>query len=449
MAQKIGVVLFRDADPFNREGNIACAYGERPFFFNTTTDLPSQTLWVTNASSSSLYDAGLNRKPHIANDGYFRSRLVQIVNELGLNTDSIRIEHQVKILTEILGRSAEMLKKQLGLTQYPAYGMPQAVGQIYGSAEAPSGSTLLEIAELSCQRFTACERVRQYEQADVFSFWAPRMAWANDMLELPLPMGNIRQVPKHNLPEMGENASAIVDWAYEPNAPLPLFAKIKIHGIEERVGKLMNYGSGALGVSSKTSQGQSYDARNFREWASLPELAFLSAYGNIEVLQVAIADSWQNAGLRTFKTKHSAVSYAYGIAAENLWVGTLRKNNGNFNISRTLSTAWLQAEDRMRCLRIALNLQKAGMEISNYGNGRISVVCPRSVRNLIPQAALENGLLYPATLEGLTPYPSNSKNALCIQQRLISSREFITNLKIDSDCLKQMERAYAAKSATK
>lgn len=445
MALQIGVVLFKDASPFSREGNIACAYGERPFSFNATTDLPSQTLWVTNANSNALYEAGLSRSPHIASDGYFRSRLSQIAQELGLTDETISIEYQVKVMAEVLGCAADMLKIQLGLTQYPAYGMPQAVGQLYGSVEPPRNSLTHTVAELACQRFTACERQRMYERADIFHYWAPRAAWAEEMLELPLPDGHVELRAKHNLPDLGRNARSLVDWAYEREAPLPLFARIKLHGIEEGVGRLMNYGAGAHGLTSQTNSGQAYDTRNFRDWTALPELDFLSNYGHVEILDVAIAERWQNTGLRTFKTKHSKVSYAYGIAAENLWVGTLRTNSGRFNISKTLSTAWLQAEDRMRCLRIALNLQRAGMEITTYGNGRIGVVCPQSVRGLIPQAALENGLLYPASLDGLTPYPASSKNALCVQQRLIAGKEFLNSIKIDRESRNQLESVYAPK----
>ncbi|MNJ70513.1 hypothetical protein D3C77_669790 [compost metagenome] len=88
------------------------------------------------------------------------------------------------------------------------------------------------------------------------------------------------------------------------------------------------------------------------------------------------------------------------------------------------------------------------MEITTYGNGRIGVVCPQSVRALIPQAALECGLLYPASLEGLTPYPMNAASALCVQQRLISSLDFVKNIRVDQECLKEMELAQnAAKSS--
>lgn len=446
MALKIGIVLFRNASPFSRDDNIACEHRGKPFSFSATTDLPSQTLWITNASSDDLFQAGLNRTPHIASDSYFRTRLSQMVQELGLQT--VSIEHQVVILAEILGCAAELLKKQLGLTQYPAFGMAQAVGQLYGSAEGPKNSILHHVAEQSCQRFTACERNRRYEKAEVFSYWFPRVPWADEMLKLPVPHGGLKEIAKHNLPDLGRSPATLVNWAFD--AKKPLFARIRLHKIEERVGKLMNYGAGALGINSVTAKGQSYDARNFREWCALPELAFLSSFGEVEVLDVAVADSWQNTGLRIFNTKRSAISYAYGLAAENLWVGTLRKNSGNFAISKTLSTAWLQAEDRMRCLKTALTLHKAGMEITTYGNGRIGVVCPKSVRMLIPQAALESGLLYPASLEGLTPYPMNNMSALCVQQRLISSLEFVKNIQVDQGCLKEMELAQnAAKSTTK
>lgn len=440
MASKIGIALFKNANPFSREDNIACEHRGKPFQFSSTTDLPSQTLWVTNCSSEQLYEAGLNRTPRIASDGYFRTRLSQMVQELGLTY--LSLDHQVTVLAEILGCAAEMIRTQLGLSQYPAYGMAQAVGQLYGSSEAAKGSAVFQISEQSCQRFTACERSRRHEKAEIFSFWYPRVAWAFEMLQLPLPSGDVKLLSKHALPGMGDDTNEIVRWAFDQK--LPLFARVRIHGLEPTVGKLMNYGAGANDVKKEANAGLQYDARNFREWCALPELAFLSSYGEVEVVQVAVAEGWQNTGLRTFDTKRSAISYAYGLAAENLWVGTLRKNSGTFNLSKTLSTAWLQAEDRMRCLLAATKLYKRGMEITTYGNGRIGVVCPQSLRQLIPQSALELGLLYPASLPDLTPYAANKMVPLHVQQHLISSREYGRNIQVDQSCLAEMESAYRA-----
>jgi hypothetical protein len=203
MPSKIGVALFRDASPFSKNDNIACEYGGRPFYFGSTSDLPAQTLWVTNCDSDKLYEAGLSRAPSIASDGYFRTRLSQIVGELGLSIHTL--EHQVAILAKILGSAAAMLKAQLGLLEYPAYGMAQAVGQLYGSQEPPKGSAMFQIAEQACQRYTACKRTRRHEQADVFSFWFPREQWASEMLELPLPTGDVKLVPMHSLPDMGSD----------------------------------------------------------------------------------------------------------------------------------------------------------------------------------------------------------------------------------------------------
>ncbi|WP_219096320.1 hypothetical protein [Pseudomonas sp. UMAB-40] len=446
MASKIGIALFKGASPFSRGENIACEYGGTPFEFSSSADLPSHALWVTNVSSDDIYAAGLHRTPRIASDGYFRTRLSQIVHELGLQAQTM--DHQAAILAEMLGCAAEMLKCQLGLTQSPAYGMAQAVGQLYGSPEPVRGTAVFQVAEQSAQRFTACERTRRYEQADVFSYWYPRNSWASEMLQIPLPSGDIKLVPRHSLPAMGENPMEVVKWAYENN--LPLFARVKIHGLHESIGNLMNYGAGAQDIKKNSGNGRDYDARNFREWCALPELEFIASYGDVEIQQIAIADGWQNSGLRTFDTKRSAISYAYGLAAENLWVGTLRKNSGNFNLSKTLSTAWLQAEDRMRCLLAATKLQALGMEITTYGNGRIGVVCPKSVRALIPQAALELGLLYPAVLKNLSMYPTNKSMPLHIQQLLITSGEHVKSIQVDQACLKELESArHAAKHSTK
>lgn len=446
MPSKIGVALFRDASPFSKNDNIACEYGGRPFYFGSTSDLPAQTLWVTNCDSDKLYEAGLSRAPSIASDGYFRTRLSQIVGELGLSIHTL--EHQVAILAEILGSAAAMLKAQLGLIEYPAYGMAQAVGQLYGSQEPPKGSAMFQIAEQACQRYTACKRTRRHEQADVFSFWFPREQRASEMLELPLPTGDVKLVPMHSLPDMGKDPQTLANWAFDQK--IPLFARIRIHGLDESVGELMSYGAGALDVQKSSREGRAYDARNFREWCALPELAFLASYGSVEVIQVAVASGWQNTGLRTLRSRLSAISYAYGLAAENLWVGTLRRNSGYFNICKSLSTAWLQAEDRMRCLLTVKKLFGQGMEITTYGNGRIGVVCAKAVRNLIPQAARESGLLYPASLPDLTVYPANKTIPLHVQQHLISAREFARNVQVDKQCLKELEQATNAfKSSAK
>lgn len=438
MDSRIGIALYEKGNS-NGRNNIACAYGGKPFSFAASTDLPSHTLWITNLSSDELYASGLYRNPRFANDSYFRTRLSQMVQELGLT--EITIEEQVVVLAEMLGCAAMMLKSQLHLGEFPALGMSHAVGQMFGISEHPKKSLEYFISEAACQRFTSCERTRRYEHADVFSFWFPRAHWAERMLELPVPTGNLKKIALHSLPAMGTGAHALAAWAFENT--IPLFARVNIRALDERVGKLMNYGAGAMGITSGTKNGKEYDARNFREWCALPELEFLANFGDIQIQEVVCAEGWRNHGLRTYNSRRSSVSYAYGLAAENLWVGTLRRNNQNLAFSKTLSTAWLQAEDRMRCLKTAIGFFDAGMEITSYGNGRIGVACPKSVRALIPLKAREAGMLYPASLGGLTA-PNGPVNSLSVQQSLITSKQFYKSVQLDQACLKELESVFNA-----
>ncbi|MDU4254458.1 hypothetical protein [Pseudomonas sp.] len=437
---KIGVALYADGTPFCRDGNVACEYRKQPFAFSSASDLPGQTLWITNASLDALIQAGLHKNPKIAHEGYFRTRLGQMAQELGLG--QYTLDQQASLLAEILGNAAEMARSQLRLTQYPSNGPAQAVGQLYGTNEAPVGTAMLQVAEQACQRYTACERERRHEKADVFSFWLPRFQLADELLQAPLPTNDkIMAVPAHSLPAMGRDTNALVEWAVANN--IPLFARIKIHGLEQTVGKLMNYGAGALGVSKNAGNG-SYEARNMREWCALPELETLSQVGEIEVLQVAIASGWTRSGLGVFHNKLTRISYAYGLVAENIWVGLTRKPSSLGGTSRSLSTAWLQSIDRMRCLRIAERLYNIGMEVSNYGNGRVTVVCPVSVRALIPQAAREEGMLYPAHLQGLTPYQPSLQVPHQVLQHLINQRDFAKLIHVDQLALKELEASRAA-----
>jgi len=434
---KIGVALYADGSPFSREGNVACEYRKQPFSFSSVSDLPSQTLWVTNASLNDLIDAGLHRNPKIAHEGYYRTRIAQMIPELGIG--DFTLEQKAALLSELLGNAAEMARIQLGLTQYPSMGLAQAVGQLHGPTESPQGSALFAVAEQACQRYTACERDRRYDNAEIFSFWMPRFQWANDLLEQPLPQNNsLKTIQPHLLPGMGNDVGMLVEWANENK--LPLFARIRITGMEETVGKLMNYGAGAQGVTRSTGNGSgSYQARNMREWCALPELEALSQAAELSVIQVAVADGWSRSGLHLHHSRLSAVSYAYGLVAENLWAGLTRKSTSSGQVARTLSTAWLQSLDRMRCLRVAERLYNIGMEVINYGNGRITVVCPPSVRALIPQVALEEGMLYPGSLAGLEPYAPKPGNSTHVFQHLLAKKEHGLIVRVDQDALKELE----------
>lgn len=432
----IGVALYSDGSPFSTEGNVACEYRKVPFGFSAASDLPGQTLWITNATLDDLASAGLHRSPKFAHEGYFRTRISQMTQELGIG--KLSLEQQAALLAELLGNAAEMARVQLGLTQYPSHGLAQAVGQLFGATEPPQGSAVYQVAEQACQRYTACERERRHERAEVFSYWMPRNAWSDALLGTPLPNNDgLKAIPAHALPSMGRDAASLVEWAEQSN--IPLFARVRILAIEPRAGKLLNYGAGAQNISKSIDTGEQYDARNMREWCSLPELKMLTEIGDIQILQVAVASGWSRSGLRVYSSKISSVSYSYGLVAENLWTGITRKAGKNNNQACALSTAWLQAIDRMSCMKTALRLNSLGMEVINYGYGRITVVCPMSVRAYIPQAALEEGLMYPAHLEDLKPYAAQSANPGHVLQYLLNTKDYRRLIGIDRATLKELE----------
>lgn len=439
---RIGVALFADASPFSRSGNFACVQGYKPFEFSSSSDLPAQTLWITNASLNDLIEAGLHRNPKIAHDAYFRTRIAQLIHELGI--DVWGAEQQAAMLAEVLGVAAEMGRLQLGLVQYPSGGIAQAVGQLYGNAEPATGSSLLHIAERACQRYTSCERERRYEKAKIFTFWLPRFDWSQKLLSEPLPTNDtLKPLSPHALPGMGRDVSALVDWAIESN--LPLFAQIRINGLESVVGRLLNYGAGAQNLTETSGAGAEYEARNMREWCSLPELDVLSQAGDIQIKQVAVAGGWSRSGVRLLGTKACTVSYSYGLVAENMWVGMTRRPSPDGKLSRSLSTAWLQALDRMHCLRIAEKLHSVGMEVTNYGYGRLTVVCPQSVYALVPKVAREYGLMYPASLRDLPKPPGlNPAHASEVLQQLMLQGDHASMLRVSQIALREMEASRAA-----
>jgi len=431
---KIGVALFVGGSPYSPEGNFACEYRGEPFEFYSVSDLPSQTLWITNVNLRDLIELGLHRNPKIAHEGYFRTRIAQMIQELGI--ESLELEKQAAFLAELLGAVAEMGRIELGLTQYPTRSFVQAVGQLNGYREHPVGTPIHTISEQACQRYTATERARRLENAEVFSFWMPRYEWANELLEMGLPVSeNTKVVPATSLPAAGRDAVELVHWAEENK--IPLFAQIRISQIEENIGRLINYGAGAQDIETG-----GYSGRNQREWCALPELSVLAFSGEIEVLKVVAAGGWARSGLHLNKERVARVSYGYGLLCENIWSGLTRRPDSFGKVSKTLQTAWLQSVERMKCLRVAERLQSLGMDVLNYGNGRITVACPPSVRALIPQAALEESMLYPSSLDGLEFYGNKrSGDPLVVMQSLLSNKDYARILEVDNLMLEALRGA--------
>lgn len=432
---RVGIALYANAHPDDQAGNWACEFNKEPFPFMSASDLPAQTLWITNCQFGDLKQFGLSLNPKIADEGYFRTRIKQLITELGLS--NLTPDKQASLLVSIVGNTLTMIKHQLNLVHIPANSLAQAVGQLFGVREAAPRSILLQVSELACQRYTQCERERRLEKVEIFPLWFHRFDWAKEILGQPLPTSeDIRLIPQSSLPRSGQDVALLVDWAKENN--LPLFAKIRINALESTVGRLLNYGAGASSIRGETASGSGYESRNMREWCALPELSVLAGAGEIEILEVAVANGWMRSPVSLLANKASTVSYSYGLVAENLWVGLTRRHN-DFRQSRTLTTAWIQSLDRMRCLLAAEKLIEHGMDIANYGYGRITVVCPQSVRSSIPQIARELGLLYPASLEGITPLPSIKDDPFSIMQTLLASRDYASFAKVDQIILSNLQ----------
>jgi hypothetical protein len=430
---KLGVALFDRASPFSNDGNWACEYQGSPFAFKSASDLPGDTLWVTNADYGLIGDAGLHRKPNIAHEGFFRTKLSQLGFELGIG--ELDLEQQARVLADMLGTASAMAKVQLGLTQHPTFGIANAVGQRYGLQEPPAQSRMHQIAKASAQRYTACARDRDLQQGvDRLTFWIPRFDFARSLLSLPLPASDdISEVALHRLPGSGRDALEVACWAEEER--LPLFAQISVERLEQKTGKLLNYGSGADTLNA------GYDARNMREWCALPELKVLAAAGDIRLERVAIASGWLRSGLNLYETKVSQISHSYGIVAENLWVGLTRSPRNGYGTGASLGSAWIQALDRMHCLRIAEILDAEGFDVFSFGYGRIQVTCAPSVRNLIPTVAQQNNLLYPARLQDLPPPNFDRRSPLDVAQQLLTRHDYSNMSRANALVLQGLEQA--------
>ncbi len=375
-AMSVGVIIFDNAKGYNPEkdnSGYSCLPGQEPIRIFGTHELPTNVRWLTNISLDVAAASSLQNRPVLLNTNFLRTSVNSMITELGLK--GLSATEQSFILAGIFNNVMRQANTLLGIDEPPLFSLSQAIPATLGHYLVPMNDDVKEASAKVAQNVGQCE-IKAGKEAVFASVLIPRQRHASNILTTGLPFGRWRHVEKADLPLKPQR----IDWVCTLNKPA--LCQIKINRVKKKYQQLVNYGAGAGLIDQKGNMGNSSSVMNGHYYACSNEVAFLSNIADIVIEDVFICESILEARYALPSTnKMAALSYSYGLLAENIWSSLDRGEDGKK--LGTPATAWLHAEDRIACLKVAAELSRSGYKVLSYGYGRITLALePDMIRGL-------------------------------------------------------------------
>lgn len=369
-----------------------CIPGESPIRISGPEDLPSNARWLSNVDVDVARWAKYLNSPKLLNDRYLRSKTKYIVGELGLGRMSGA--DQAHVVAGVFSNVMKMSKAFFQMCEPPMYSLISGVPSAIGHYQMAFPSDVQEVAKQAFQTWTSC--AGSVDGDHYTSVVLPRVSHAKQLYEAELPWGSWAPVCKSQLPPEKDRVKWVV------NNDSPCIAHITVNRIDPRVSGLVSFASGAGTIGRNARAGGVYNTLNSRQWATSLELSFLARMADITIHDVYISECGLSRRYALPSSgKLSKLSYSYGILCENLWVSLGCDADGRR--SRTPLTAWLHSIDRMACMLKSVPFHKAGIPVTGYGLGRITLAVNESMSHdfrklcvehqVIPQAGFSSEVL--------------------------------------------------------
>lgn len=388
MRSAVGVVIFDSNKNYDPEGDnpgYRCLPGREPVRIYGTRDLPTNVRWLTNINLDVAYASRLQNSPKLLNTNYLRTSVNSILNELGLKGRPLA--EQSFVVSNVFNNVMRLCGALLGVTEPPLFSLSQAIPSQIGHYQKPVDRELKSVSVRAVQSYGQCE-VRSSKEAVFTSVVIPRYRHAKNILGAGLPWGDWRLVDQVCLPLKPERLEWIEGLAE------PSLCKIKINRVGKKFNSLINYGAGAGLLGQRGKGGGDYSVMNDRLYASSNEIAFLSDVADIVIDDVYLCDEPVETRYELpSNDKMAPLSYSYGLLAENLWTCLDRDKDGKKQ--RNPMSAWLHAEDRLACIKVAAELSRMGYKILSYGYGRVTLALEPDMVGRVAGDCMRLGLIPP------------------------------------------------------
>jgi hypothetical protein len=411
---------------------------------NGTSILSTDTVWLTNMAYQLARETGLGANYRFLTSEYLREDIRKMADRHGnrYNPETKQCENPrelaefgARILTRTLKVSKKLLDDDTDEEFLPRFSLKQGFRDMAGLGRDPVYTTEMDkfVQEAICYN-TNCEREQYVVDDNIGYFRIPPREHCIKVMDINLPHGEFREIPKADLPPQKAAREEVQKWLSKVGV-LPGLFKITCRSFEPQFNALINYGESASGFSSYK-----------RQWVSSPEIAFLSAFSEITVHQAYVTQNLAklNPALEIARSQYSQtdMSISMGVFYENLWTGmccrsSLRPKAPSPDKTYVNTfTPFLRAMDRVTLFDKALQFTNAGFDVAGYATGMLRVSIKDQDPVKIYDTCLQTRMIPPFL--GCNPKqlpPPSKEDPLSYTQWMYATSDYERLMAVDKKCV--------------
>lgn len=362
-----------------------------------TGDLSNEVIWLTNLSQDVFWRSKAVKESKLKYSGYLRTDVSQMMKELGLLINKVKIANITEIISEIFNKIMRLAIEFYGIKSFLQKDLYTEIRNVLFPEDGNVSHYVDEALSRSYQDLVVCERPLTKEKMNFVTLKRPRYFHAKSILDTMIPhsKGDWEFFASEDLPISTEDK---INFLMEKGRPF--IAKVSINffhhqpNINLELGKLLNLGE-AIGEGGRPKQ---------RNWVCQPELLYLSKFADLNIDAAFMADEYQpleKSVQLPYLGELSDFSYSLGILSECVWIGLATRSINPKNKSKTLVSAracWLKAADRFMTLTSAMMLMSAGFIVISYGYGGVTVMVEDYKLSQLIEIAPHAGLSVPINI---------------------------------------------------
>lgn len=420
--RRFGVVIFDEPDDPGA-GWASIADERRPQSTRVAgpNELATDTIWWTNVTYENFFKGNAQtwRNPNLRHDKYLPLGHHDVLKEWGYDPTQVDANFTATFCAQAFDRIMRI-----------AWGMLRDANPKQKLTQAFQGKTMRDdlrslLPELEYPRLEAAEALKSGQAWEEYTAtgargpkggkWIvlrrPRLAYALDMLQTPVPRGPYVLKKRGDINKLQPNPVEHVR-----GMPTPAIIEVNVNKIQAEVAPIYGFGAAT-----------DRDKRVTRSWVAHPEFQILSRVADVSIRSMWQADKYwplvpaMPEAARAFLTdRYSDFSWSSGIVAESLWraaclpedkskAGPQREGDPRANTS--WQGLWIRAADKSAMFGASMRLTEMGHAVVSYGLGWTRAqVGEEDIPNLI-RDGLSMGLV-PNLLDIPTGFHDMNKGAV-------------------------------------
>ncbi len=382
---RFGCIIFEDTHQ-HRVGWAARAEENEARYISDINELESDTVWLTNLPFEISFQSGFSNHSLYRESNFLRTDIKKLNKFLGLSDD--QLEEQAYIYCRLFKRVMALANHFLGITEIDKQTLTKSIRKHAGSYDPVFMTDFREKIRSAITHYVWTVQPGSYsgDGQESVNFLLPAIDHAKEILSTPVPVGNWLQVKQ--LPDKDN----ILCWAEELDAPA--IVRINVQDVDPDIGDYLNFGSGS--------------EKDRKKWITVVELINLLPVANIQV-----KDAYKSEGfvildelldlVESFP-EESLMSISTQIFLDNFWTGLttqhpppyLRRERDRIEKSPINTICpFYKSQDRLICLKCALQAVLEGFNVKAYGTGKITVDATDASNDELYSLAKKIGLIPP------------------------------------------------------